>query len=242
MTTTADADDAPIAESPPGSVAALTADADTTTDALRAYAQTGRLTDTDAACELLNITPGTLHDLILGGEIDAVILGGRAHVNAATLAVRARERFEMGAARTREARAMARTALRMWLEQHEVTGDWAVARDERRPLVCRRKGRVFLRYGIEMHSVVFSARHLSRWVARVGMAQAPELATMPVGSHLVSLLDDLAGCQAIYSCTPLVGDGRAKTVRGWIRVDPTIFPVVVPAEVTELLAAPGDQP
>ncbi len=233
---------APEDDHPPGSPEAMAAYGATVTEALAAYAGTGRLTDSETACELLNVTPGTLHDLVLGGDLDAVVLGGRAYVNAGQLQVRARERFEMGAARTREARSLVRTALRMWLAETEVTGDWEIGRAQRRPLVCRRRGSVFLSYGIEMHSVVFSSRYLSMWVSRVGMAKAPELASMPVGSHLASLLDDLAGLQAIHSCTPLLGSGRAKTVKGWLRVDPRVFTLNVPAEVAALIAAPQDQP
>ena len=221
----------------PGSLTQLRVDTTTVDDALQKWAGDAGFTAGDTAAALLNITRPTLLNMITSGELSAVVVDGIAWVNPAAVQVRLIERAELGATRTREAQLLARTALRLYLQAHPATGDWMKARDERRPLVCARRGKRWARHGIEFHSVVLATTWVASWVGEHGITEAPELAKMPVGPYLRELLEDLAGVESVGSVTPLTGDGRAHRVAGWVRVSPAEWPVVVSPEVIEVINA-----
>lgn len=214
--------------------------ADRASAELRDYLAPHGWTDAETAATLLNVTHPTLLDLITGGDLDGVVLGGRAWVNGSALQLRVIEHVQMGASRARESRALARTALRAYLAARPVVGHWDAAREHGRPLICRRRGKAstWLRHGLAFHTVTLNTRWLSRWVYAEGMAAAPELTALPVGPHLRALLVDLAGVEPVGSVTPLFGDARAHTVSGWIKVDTSAWTVVVPDEVEQAIAAP----
>lgn len=207
--------------------------------ALRTYVAEARFADGVSAAALLNVTDATLLDMITGGDLSGVVLRGSVWVNPAALQVCLLERTERGAAATRRAQSLARTALRRFLQARAVTGLWDQARLEQRPLVCARRGKGWLRHGIGFHSVVINTRWVGRWVGAHGVAETPELAELAVGPYLCALLEDLAGVSAVSSVTPLLGSPRAHSVTGWVRVEPDSWPLTVPAEVTAAVAGPA---
>jgi len=207
--------------------------------ALRAYATEAGLTDSTTAAALLNVTHATLLDMITGGDLSAVILRGSPWVNPAALQVCLLERTERGAASMQRAQSLARTALRGFLQARDVTGDWEQARLDQRPLVCARRGKGWLRYGLGFHSVVINTRWVGQWAGTHGIAETPELAELAVGPYLCALLEDLAGVSAVSSVTPLLGKPKAHSVAGWVRVEPDSWPLTIPAEVTAAVAGPS---
>lgn len=216
----------------------LLVEAECLDERLRAFVLAAGWTSAVTAAELLNVTEATLLEMVTGGEIAAAVVDSAAWVNPATLQLRVLERGLLGEAVTRESRTLARAGLRRFLAARPVTGDWDVAREQGRPLVCRRRGRGWVSHGIEHHSVVLNARWLASWV--VGEARrAPELAGMPVGPRLTALLADLPGVEPVTSATPLCGERpRARNVSGWVRVDPASWPVLVPDDVAVAVGPP----
>lgn len=219
----------------PGSLTQLHEDTDTVDAALRRWAADAGFTDATVAAALLNVTRPTLLNMITSGDLSAVIVDGTAWVHPAAVQIRLLERAELGTTRTREAQLLARTALRLYLQAHPATGDWTIARSTHRPLVCARRGKNWARHGIEFHSVVLATTWVASWVGEHGITEAPELAAMPVGPWLRSLLEDLAGVEPVGSVTPLTGDGRAHRVGGWVRVSPAEWPVVLSPDVTGVI-------
>ena len=207
--------------------------------ALRTYATEVGLTDGVSAAALLNVTHATLLDMITGGDLSAVILRGSPWVNPAALQAHLLERTERGAASMRRAQSLARTALRGFLQASPVTGLWEQARLDQRPLVCARRGKGWLRYGIRFHSVVINTRWVGQWVGSHGVAETPELAELAVGPYLCALLEDLAGVSAVSSVTPLLGKPKAHSVAGWVRVEPDSWPLTIPADVAAAVDGPS---
>lgn len=192
----------------------------------------------EVARQLLTCTSDQLVALANAGRLDMLVLDGRQWVN--PMQVRELVLHEMAVRSVAAEAALdpARRALRGYLEATPATGDYAEARDRNVPLVCARRGRVYLHTGLEYHSVVAPVIAVSRWAAE-HRGDDPGLAQLPAGSALVDVLTSLDGVGQQYTVTPQRGLRTARRVRNWIRVDPQYWPVRVPVDLLAELEREG---
>jgi hypothetical protein len=201
---------------------------------LHDYARSSGFHDLAVAADMLGITSAEVSALVADGALTAVTALTCTLICPASLQEHAVARLTADTTRAMRQRAALSTALRAYLAATPVTAHWAQARTERRPLVCNRQGRrVWINFGIRYHSVVFSASWLATWAAA-----NLDGAVLPVGSALVEALVSLGGVSPHHHATALVDDGASHRLSGWVRVDPQVWPVVVPDDVDALVRTP----
>lgn len=233
--------------SPPGDPATLAAHADTRSAYLREVADTAGLTPAEQATTLLNVSSVGLVDLLATGVLDGVIVGGKAHVVAEQVQLRILDEVRNAAVSAAQERPVVWNALRTFLAARPVVALWDEAIYDRRPLVCARRGSRFTHFGLRFHAVVLKARWLVEFVADPHVRERyPELAALPLGDRLVSALVELPGVAPARFATPLSEQGEARPrshrLSGWVRVDPSMWPVAGVDGWMARLINEGEQP
>jgi hypothetical protein len=216
----------------------LSAVADALADHLGRTARDAAMATAEDAADLLGMSRAALGEAILDGTLDAIVVGGRIHLSPARLQLAALSQQTEHAARMLNWRRQGRRALAGLLAERDLTGDWELSREQRRPLVCRRPGGRSVNYGIGYHSVVLNPSWVGLW-ASDHRGEFPELAALPTGPVLERALCELPGVSAVSYASPLVEGARPQhRVRGWVRVDPAVWELRVPDDIAEAVGPP----
>lgn len=218
----------------PGSAAGIVAIAEAVqrnTAQLTEFATASGFRTLDEAADLLGISTGRVRSLIAECRLTAVCTSAATLICPASLHLHAVERTTQAATSTMALRSTVATALRDYLAARPVSAYWSQARTQHRPIVSGRRGRrVWANFGIHYHSVAFSASWLAAWAN----AQ-PGAEILPVGAALLSALLELDGVDEQHHVTPLGDGGGSHRLSGWVRVDPSLWTVAVPDDVSELI-------
>jgi hypothetical protein len=197
---------------------------------------TGDWLPANRAVGLLGCNGDGLLALGKAGRIDLVLVAGEMLVNAATVRAVAHERLDGAMAAATETAARWERLLAAYLDAHPVAFTLDDARRGRRPLVMRRRGNpaTFRHADITRYQV---AAHLDDLTAFALTRVGGELEYVPSRGAVATALLDLGGVEQRHWITPMFpADGPSVRVRGWIGIDPTIWRMQAPPDLSVLTA------